>query len=118
MGSWPSAEIIDSAKSLISHQGFTPASPGAMKPNGSVAYCAAAALAAAGLEQAGRTDRLVTFNAEIVTTKSSECIRRVFTELGWSEELCSRALILNDSLPLHERTMGVIRYLSEIGTEH
>ena len=110
------ARVLARAIEVIRTQGKTPASPGEKKIGGGVTLCAAAALAHAGLEIAGDTSRLNRFEAEIVTSKSSDSIRTVFQELGWSVELCDHAVAKNDSLQSSQRSAGVIQYLQELST--
>ena len=103
--------VVNKAIGIIETQGPTPLSPGVRKHDGGVALCAAAALAHAGLEVSGRPQRITEFHEEILRAKSAEPIRKVFGELGWSTEICDRAVYKNDSLRGAARQAGVIGYL-------
>lgn len=108
------ADVVERAIRIIQTQGPTPTSPAERGQDGVPTLCAAAALAAAGLEAAGQPDRRHQLEEELVASKSSEPIRGVFKELGWPLGLCNSTLIINDSLPPSERREGVTRYLQKL----
>jgi hypothetical protein len=107
-------ETIDYASQIIQLQGATPSSPGLMLADGTVVLCAAAALAAAGLEMSEQHERRQRFIEEILANRSSDGIRKVFTELGWPVQVCDRAVAKNDQLPPEERQAGVISYFRSL----
>lgn len=108
--------VVEEAIHLIRIQGPTPNSPGERRSDGGVALCAAAALACAGLKLAGLSERQGRFEEELVSSESADSIRKVFMELGWSIELCDRAVMKNDHLPQSLRREGVMQYLQDLST--
>ena len=113
----PSINTIDEAIRIIKTQGQTPESPGELRQNGTISLCTAAALAAAGLELAGNLKRRQQFEEELILTQSSEPIRRMFRELGWSVELCNKAVIANDHFAPSLRSESVTRYLASLSAK-
>jgi hypothetical protein len=105
------ADVVERAIQIIETQGPTPVSPAERGQDGVTNLCAAAALAAAGLEVSGRPDRRHELEEELVASKSSEAIRGIFRELGWPMVLCNQTLVMNDSLSQSERREAVTRYL-------
>ena len=103
-------EIIEGAISIIRDQIDTPRSPCKKTEDGKTSFCAAAALAIAGLELEGEEKRKQTFISEITDTGSSEPIREVFREFGWPVEACDKSLVVNDALPEKDRTRSVIQF--------
>lgn len=110
----PSPDVIEQAIGILMQQKITPKSPGALTEDGQVTFCAAAALAVAGLQLEGKPDRLNEFCNEIATSESVDSVRNIFVEQGWSVDLCNRVLMLNDKSDPYERTRRVIRCLREI----
>lgn len=93
----PSHDVIDLAIRLIREQDSTPESPGALTADGQVTYCAAAALAAAGLQSVNVSNRNKVFSDGIGTSDFADTIREVFVEQGWSLEFCNEVMLLNNS---------------------
>ena len=114
----PSKDTIEEAIRIIQMQGQTPESPGELKQNGKISLCAAAALASAGLELADNLERRRQFEEELIVTHSSEPIRQVFSEFGWSVELCNKTMATNDHFAPSLRSESVTRYLASLSAKH
>ena len=110
----PNSDVIELAIRLIKKQESTPESPGAMTADGQVTYCAAAALAAAGLQFASMSNRTKVFADVTGTSGFADTIREVFVEQGWSLNLCDEVMLLNDAFAPHERSQRVIDYFQGI----
>lgn len=105
------ANVVDRAVCLIAQQETTPESPGTKTPDGQVSLCASAALAVAGLEIQGDSDRAGALREGIASSDAKDDIRRVFVEQGWSSDLCNHIMIFNNMLSPRERSRGVMEYL-------
>ena len=108
---------IGRAIDLIQDQGPTPLSPGLRTSDGTVRLCAGAALAAAGLEARQKTGELSDLRETISASSDSECIRIIFSDLGWSRELCDSVILTNDTLEESERDSGVVKFLQSLHSD-
>ncbi|MCY4211502.1 MAG: hypothetical protein OXD47_04370 [Gammaproteobacteria bacterium] len=110
----PSPDVIELAINLIKQQDSTPESPGALTADGQVTYCAAAALAAAGLQSVNVLNENGVFSDGIGTQSFADKIRKVFVEQGWSLDLCNEIMLLNDAFAPHERSRRIIDYFQRM----
>lgn len=106
--------VVEEAMQIIRTQGPTPDSPAERKPDGGIALCAAAALASAGLRLEGSAERRQRFEEELLILKSTDPIREVFKELGWSVEVCNKAVIASDSFARSVRRESVLEYFRRL----
>jgi hypothetical protein len=109
------ADVLERAIYIIRTQGPTPSSPGERR-DGGVALCAAAAIASAGLELAGLHQRRAEFEEGLVASKSTDPIRQVFEEFGWSVGLCNRTVASNDEFDPRVREESVVKFLRGLPT--
>lgn len=106
-----SKKAIDSAIKRLRQQGPTPFSPCSADNGGEVRLCAAAAVAAAGVElKLGQRARL-SFEKALASSGDSEYVRQTYERLGWETSDCDRIFVYNNSLSDRERQDGVISFL-------
>ena len=106
--------ILVRAKSICANQLEMPQSPGTINKQGQISLCAAAAVAAAGLEVQKGFEARREFESKVVKSHSIDVIIDVFDQLGWEREVCEAAIMLNDTTPSAIRRERVISYLGEI----
>jgi hypothetical protein len=103
-------EAIVRAICIIKNQMKTPYSPAEKRAGKEVSFCAAAALAISGLDLRGLEEKKRTFISEILSSRSSEPIRKVFKDLGWSVATCNKTVIANNSFHPDHRTESVVSF--------
>lgn len=90
------------AINIARNQGWLPNSPGAIDKNGKYAYCAAACVAVAYLEDRG--GKFVDeFTRQLVSTNDKNIVQNVFEQSGFSRADCKEIMDINDASPLQER---------------
>jgi hypothetical protein len=105
-------DVIRKAYALMNRQSFVPPSPGCLTESGYY-YCAAAALAAAGLEVVRSPDASRDFTAKLAGTKKSDAIMNIFAELGWDPTIARHVLIINDSIESQNRKVELLSQMGE-----
>jgi len=105
---FPSNNIIQKAKRIISEQSLAPRSPAEIDRIGKVNFCAAAALVKAELDTSFPKARRDEFVYKIITNGASEYLNTVFCEIGWSSSLCKEVRGKNDSFAPETRRQQVI----------
>ena len=105
-------DVVRRAAEIIGTQGPTPTSPGAVGSDGKLRLCAAAALAAAGLELRGGAVARAALETEIASDLADkDVLERAFLKLGWTREACKERLIFNDDCNPFERQERVLAML-------
>ena len=109
----PTQQVMRRAYEIYATQPNAPRSPGDVNDSGVVSFCAAAAIAAAGIEIFGNAAERERFATAIAESGSSDELFTVFRRFGWDAQVCATTVGLNDALPSHERRKRVLDFLSD-----
>ena len=109
---YPERSAFTRAAEIIRSQGFTPKSPCSVDEQGSLHLCAAAALAAAGLELHKGVAARSQFEEKIGQLRQSKIVHDAFDELGWDRVVCDRVFQKNDLFSDASRTTAVLGMFS------
>lgn len=110
--STPDPAVLMRAMDIYSTQLESPVSPGRADEHGQVSLCAAAAIAAAGVEMChGAADRR-RFESAVVNSASKDVLFKTFEGLGWDAGVCARTVGFNDACPTDVRRESVLRFLA------
>lgn len=108
----PGPAVLMRAMDIYSMQLESPVSPGKADGSGRVSLCAAAAIAAAGVEAcygaAGRRQ----FESAVVSSATKDVLFKMFEELGWDTDVCAKTVGYNDACPTEVRKESVLRLLA------
>lgn len=108
----PTQQVIRRAYEIYARQPNTPRSPGDVNDSGIVSFCAAAAIAAAGIEIFGNSAEREHFAMAIAESGSSDEIFTVFRRFGWDTQFCAATVAINDALENPERRKDILDFLS------
>lgn len=100
--------VLVRAADIYSSQPEAPKSPGSVDADGRVSLCAAAAVAAAGVEIHDGTFERRRFEHAVVDSDSTEVLVKTFERLGWSADVCARTVGFNDACPTVLRRQAVL----------
>jgi len=102
--------ILHAAGTLIRDQARTPVSPCAVA-HGELTLCAAAAVAAVGLEQKRGPSARRAFEEAVQEASGMDVVRRAFDELGYGASVADAMHRENDAAPDHLRSEIIARWL-------
>ncbi len=108
----PTRRVMQHAYEIYAMQPHTPLSPGDVDNRGIVSFCAAAAIAAAGIEIFESSAERQRFATSIVESGSSDELFAVFERFGWDAQFCAATIGGNDATPNRERRRRVLDFLS------
>lgn len=106
------------AAERILRQAETPVSPCSVDETGKISLCAAAAVAAGGLELSKGRNARIAFERDLAASGMRELVYVVFGELGWGTETCSQKMRFNDIQPPDARRTRVLEYLQNFATSN
>jgi hypothetical protein len=106
--------IIKQAIERLRAQGPTPPSPCAVDSDGSVRLCAAAAVAAAGLNHWYGPDAAREFEQQLARSETSTALDEAFARLALPQTLCDAVRMYNDSVVGSQRREAIIEYLAKL----
>ncbi len=110
----PPQRVMRRAREIYSTQPHAPLSPGDVDARGVVSFCAAAAIAVAGIEIFGSSEERQHFATSIVKSRSSDELFATFERFGWDAQFCATTVGGNDATPNHKRRRRVLDFLSGI----
>ena len=108
----PTQRVMRRAHEIYAAQPHAPVSPGDIDDRGRVSFCAAAAIAAAGIEIFEGPAERQRFATSITESRSSEELFAVFERFGWDAHFCAATVGVNDLTPNHERRRCILNFLS------
>lgn len=114
----PTQQVMRRAHEIYARQPNAPSSPGDVNDSGDVSFCAAAAIAAAGIEIFENSAERERFATAIAESGSSEEIFTVFRRFGWDTQFCAATVGRNNAFPSHERRGRVLDLLSDHVDQH
>ena len=114
----PTQQVMQHAYEIYARQPNAPSSPGDVNDSGGVSFCAAAAIAAAGIEIFGNSAERERFVTAIAESGSSGEIFTVFRRFGWDTQFCASTVGRNDTFLSHERRGRVLDLLSGPAEQH
>ena len=109
----PTQQVMRRAYEIYATQPNAPRSPGDVNDNGVVSFCAAAAIAAAGIEIFGNPAESQRFATAIAESGSSDELFTVFRRFGWDTQFCASTVGRNNAFLSHERRGRVLDFLSD-----
>lgn len=114
----PTQQVMRRAYEIYATQPNAPRSPGDVNDNGVVSFCAAAAIAAAGIEIFGNATERERFATAIAESGSSDELFTVFRRFGWDTQFCASTVGRNNAFLSHERRGRVLDLLSDHVDQH
>lgn len=113
MNAYPTTETLVRAVEIIRAQGYTPMSPCSVDEQGNLHLCAAAAVAAAGLQLYLGEEARLDFEQSLAESHEMAMVEKAFERLGWDKSICNQVLQRNNSFHDAERTSRVAQMLSD-----
>ena len=110
-GRTPNRQVLIRAMDIYSGQPESPKSPGTVDGEGRVSLCAAAVVAAAGVEMRNGAVSRQRFESAVVSSPSKEVLFETFEMLGWSAGVCAKTVLFNDACPEALRREAVLNLL-------
>lgn len=107
----PTQRVMRRAHEIYVAQPHAPVSPGDVDDGGRVSFCAAAAIAAAGIEIFEGSAERQRFATSITESGSSDELFATFERFGWDAQLCAATVGFNDATPDHERRGRILDFL-------
>lgn len=108
----PAPAVLMRAMDIYSTQFESPVSPGSADESGHVSLCAAAAIAAAGIEARYGAVGRQQFESAVVSSAAKDVLFKTFEELGWDAGVCARTVGYNDACPTEVRRESVLGFLA------
>lgn len=108
----PTQRVMRRAHEIYAAQPHAPVSPGDVDDRGRVSFCAAAAIAAAGIEIFEGSAEKQRFATSITESGSSDELFTTFERFGWDAQFCAATVGFNDATPSHERRRRILDFLS------
>ena len=109
----PNKQVMRRAYEIYAAQSIAPLSPGDMDEAGNVSFCAAAAIAVAGIEMIEGAEARRTFEKSIIESGSTDEVFAAFDRFEWDDQLCAITLERNDAASSCSRRSAVLNLLSE-----
>lgn len=105
-------QVIQLAIRRIREQGPTPKSPCEITSAGVIRLCAAAAVAASGIEVADGTAARNRFENELAKCGDFDLVRKTYQRFDWDTNECELKLTFNDSQRDSKRQDNVLSMLT------
>jgi hypothetical protein len=108
--------VIERAIAILDYQTEVPNTPARRTPDGKVALCGAACLAAAGYELEFSKAQANHFAKNAAETSTPSVVRQAFDRLGWCSDVCLATQVLNDSTPPLQRKRVLKEHFSQLAS--